>query len=98
MSRKYRVEIISNQSVQDEITELLEQEIPDIEYTVIPTVHGRGRHSKKLGTTTWPEQNFVMFAYMDREEALKARIVVSAVKARFPREGISLFCLEEAEL
>ena len=41
-SKKYRIEIISNQSVQDDITELLEQEIPEIEYTVIPVVHGDG--------------------------------------------------------
>ena len=27
----YRVEIISNQSVQDDIIELLEQEIPDLQ-------------------------------------------------------------------
>lgn len=48
-SKKYRIEIISNQSVQDDITELLEQEIPEIEYTVIPVVHGRGRRAKKTG-------------------------------------------------
>ena len=59
----YRIEIVSNQSVQDEIIELMEQEIPEIEYTLIPTVQGRGRSSKKLGDTTWPEQNFVLFAY-----------------------------------
>ena len=48
----YRIEIISNQSVQEDITELLEQEIAEIEYTVIPVVHGRGIRAKKLGTTT----------------------------------------------
>ena len=37
----YRIEIVSNQSVQDEIIELMEQEIPEIEYTLIPTVQGR---------------------------------------------------------
>ena len=62
---KYRIEIIANQSVQEDITELLELEIPEIEYTVIPTVHGRGRRTKKLGTSTWPEQNFVLFSYLD---------------------------------
>ena len=28
----YRIEIISNQSVQDDIVELLEQEIPNVQY------------------------------------------------------------------
>ena len=79
-SKKYRIEIISNQSVQDDITELLEQEIPEIEYTVIPVVHGRGRRAKKLGTTIWPEQNFLLFAYTSYEDALKAKVIVSSSK------------------
>ncbi len=94
----YRIEIIANQSVEEDITELLEQEIPDIEYTVLPTVHGRGRRTKKLGTTIWPEQNFVLFAYVGREDAVKVKAVIRAVKNRFPGEGISLFCSQEVEL
>lgn len=94
----YRIEIIANQSVQEDITELLEQEIPEIQYTVIPTVQGRGAHSKKLGSTTWPEQNFVLFAYLSRNDAKKAKAVISAVKQKFASEGISFFCVQEADL
>ena len=94
----YRIEIVSNQSVQDEIIELMEQEIPEIEYTLIPTVQGRGRSSKKLGDTTCPEQNFVLFAYIEKEVALKVKAIISAVKKKFPTEGITLFCTEEVEL
>ena len=94
----YRIEIVSNQSVQDEIIELMEQEIPEIEYTLIPTVQGRGRYSKKLGDTTWPEQNFVLFAYVEKEVALKVKAIISAVKKKFPTEVITLFCTEEVEL
>ena len=94
----YRREIVSNQSVQDEIIELMEQEIPEIEYTLIPTVQGRGRSSKKLGDTTWPEQNFVLFAYVEKDVALKVKAIISAVKKKFPTEGITLFCTEEVEL
>ena len=43
----YRVEIISNQSVQEDITERLEEEIPSIQYTLIPEVQGRGTRTKK---------------------------------------------------
>lgn len=91
----FRIEIISNQSVQDEITELLEQEIPEIEYTLIPTVQGRGRSSKKLGDSTWPEQNFVMVIYTTEENALKIKAIMKAVKGKFPREGISMFASQE---
>ncbi len=91
MSELYRAEIISNQSVQEDITELLEQEIPSIQYTVIPEIHGRGGHSKKLGDTIWPEMNFVLFSYLEEADARKVKEVVEAVKQKFPNEGISLF-------
>ena len=98
MSDLYRAEIISNQSVQEDITERLEQAIPSIEYTVIPEIHGRGVRTKKLGDTVWPEMNFVLFTYVEKEDALKVKAVVEAVKHRFPNEGISLFFTKAEEL
>ena len=95
---RYRVEIIANQSVEEDITELLEEVIPGLEYTLLPSVQGKGLHSKKLGSNTWPEQNFLMFAYVSRENAIKIKEAVRQVILRFPKEGISFFCVQEAEL
>lgn len=98
MEAQYRAEIISNQSVQEDITELLEQEIPEIQYTVFPDVQGRGIHSKKLGSAAWPEQNFVLYAYIDKAGAKKIKAIIRAVKQKFPNEGISLFFTKGAEI
>ena len=98
MSELYRAEIISNQSVQEDITERLEEALPSIQYTVIPEIHGRGGRTKKLGDTVWPEMNFVLFAYVEKEDAVKIKAVVEAVKKRFPNEGISLFFTKAEEL
>ena len=98
MSDLYRAEIISNQSVQEDITELLEKEIPSIQYTVVPEIHGRGLRTKKLGDTIWPEMNFVLFAYVEEDAARKIKEVIEAVKQRFPNEGISLFFTKAEEL
>ena len=98
MSDLYRAEIISNQSVQEDITELLEKEIPSVQYTVIPEIHGRGVRTQKLGDTVWPEMNFVLFTYVEKEDALKVKAVVAAVKERFPNEGISLFFTKAEDL
>ena len=87
----YRAEIVSNQSVQDDITERLEKEIPGIQYTVIPEVHGKGLKTKKLGEVVWPEMNFILFAYIEDDDAKKVKDVIAQVKERFPNEGISLF-------
>ncbi len=98
MSDLYRAEIISNQSVQEDIVERLEKELPSIQYTVIPEIHGRGVRTKKLGDTIWPEMNFVLFAYVEEDAARKIKEVVAAVKQRFPNEGISLFFTKAEEL
>ena len=86
-----RFEIIANRSVQDDILEGLEAAIPQFLYSVVPVVHGRGSGTRKLGTATWPEENFLLIAYVDDEQAKILRKVVSATKARFPTEGIKLF-------
>jgi len=94
----YRAEIISNQSVQEDIIELLEQELPSIQYTLIPEIHGRGGRTKKLGDTVWPEMNFVLFSYVEDADAPRVKAVVEAVKKRFPNEGISLFFTKGEEI
>ena len=98
MADLYRAEIISNQSVQEDITELLEKEIPSIQYTVVPEIHGRGLRTKKLGDTIWPEMNFMLFSYLEKEDAVKVKAIIEAVKQRFPNEGISVFFTKAEEL
>ncbi|MBR4463243.1 MAG: hypothetical protein IKS40_01355 [Treponema sp.] len=89
----YRAEIIANQSVQDDIIEVLEEYIPDILYTIVPLVHGRGGNDRKLGSTTWPETNFVLFTYVQDKDKSVVDSVLSAIKEKFPDEGIKLFWL-----
>ena len=93
----YRAEIVANQSIQEDLIELLEQTIPDILYTIIPLVQGRGKDDRKLGNTTWPETNFLLFSYVEDSEIEKVRAVVRAVKKRFKDEGIKLFTLKDSE-
>lgn len=93
-----RAEIIANQSVQDDIQELLEQEIEGIEYTVFQEIKGKGLSSKKIGDTVWPEMNFVLFAYVSEENAKKIKVIVEATKKKFPREGISVFFSQGVEI
>ena len=94
----YRAEIISNQSIQDDIIELLEQEIPGIQYTLLPDCHGRGKSSKKLGDSIWPEMNFVLYTYENEENAKKIKAIISAIKQKFPSEGVSLYFTQCVEL
>ena len=89
-----RCEIIANQSVQDEIVSLMEEHIPGVLYTIIPTVTGRGKNSYKMGNGTWPETNFVLVSYVDDGQVAMMKAIIKAVKERFTGEGIKLFLVK----
>ncbi len=92
-SKLCRCEIIANQSVQDDIIEVLENAIPDFEYTIEENLFGKGRKSRKLGNSVWPEMNFAMIAYVDESKIATVEFCVERIKQKFPREGINLFVL-----
>ncbi len=90
----YRMEIIANKSVEEDITDALEQYIPEILYTIVPQVYGRGGNDRKLGTSTWPETNFLMICYIEDKFLPTAKAVIKAVKDRFKGEGIKMFIIK----
>ena len=89
----FRVEIIANQSVQEEITEALEELDEHLYYTFIPSVQGKGRQQKRLGDETWPELNCMFILYVDDITLLLITEVINGIKARFPNEGIKCFAI-----
>lgn len=93
-----RIEIIANRSVQEDIVDGLESVIEGFYYTVVPVVHGRGGAARMLGTATWPEENFMLVAYVGDEVAEVAGRVIARVKERFPTEGVKLFMIGGARL
>lgn len=93
----YRAEIIANQSVQDDIVEVLEDTINGILYSIVPVVYGRGKKEYKLGTTTWPETNFMLISYIDDNQVSILRKAIAAVKEKFANEGIKCFIMKVIE-
>ncbi len=92
-----RLEIIGNQSLQDEIISLLEEHIPGVLYTIIPVVTGKGKNNYKLGNSTWPETNFVLISYVEDSQVETAKKIIAAVKEKFEGEGLKLFCVKAEE-
>lgn len=90
-----RVEIIANHSVHEEIIKNLEAVVPDLCYSLIPLVYGRGKKSYKLGTTTWPETNFILIAYCPETAETDIQTVIEYEKKKFPDEGINIFVLHD---
>ena len=90
----YRCEVIANQSVQDELVTLLEEHIEGCLYTIIPMAVGRGKNSYKMGSSTWPETNFVLITYIQDEFLPMVKNIVASLKSKFVNEGVKLFVVK----
>jgi hypothetical protein len=92
-----RLEIFANQSVQEELVAALEAAVAGLRYTVVPDVHGRGGDDWKLGTTVWPEENFLLVCYLTDDTVSAATDAVRQVKVRYPKEGLKAYTSEATE-
>ncbi|MDT4761669.1 PG0541 family transporter-associated protein [Sphaerochaeta sp. PS] len=88
-----RVEIIAAQAIQDDLLDALAHYKVPMHYTIIPTVHGRGSTTPKLGNDVWPEENFILLIYCEQEvlESIEQAIVL--VKKKYDHEGIGYFVM-----
>jgi hypothetical protein len=91
----YRIEIIANNSVQDNILEAFQEEGAGKNYTLYTSVLGVGSSGPRMGDAIWPEENFALVVWCEKEEAEGLARAVAAVKKRFPGEGVKIFGLPE---
>jgi hypothetical protein len=89
-----RTEIYANRSVEEEILEEMEKRIPDLCYSLIEDVRGKGRSGIHQGTAIWPELNVLYLLYGSSQEASLIAEGVEQVRKIFPREGIKIFQYE----
>jgi len=89
----FRVEIIANHSVEENITEALAKENAGKYYTKYPGILGVGSAGPRMGDAVWPEENFVMVIWCEEEEARAIEQAIEKVKQKFPGEGIKIFGL-----
>jgi len=88
-----RVEIIANQSVEENILEAMAKEQVGKFYTKIPNLIGVGSSGPRMGDAVWPEENFSLVIWCEKEEAIGIKRAVYSVKKKFPDEGIKMFLL-----
>ena len=86
-----RIEIIANQSVEENILESLAKEQVGKYYTKIPNIWGVGSSGPRMGDAVWPEENFSLVIWCEKEESLGIKKAIESVKEKFPGEGIKLF-------
>jgi nitrogen regulatory protein PII len=86
-----RVEIVANHSVEENILDALKDKGVGKFYTLFPNVMGVGTSGPRMGDAVWPEQNFAMVIWCEKEEARGILKAIEEVKQRFPSEGIKVF-------
>jgi len=86
-----RVEIIANRSVEENILEAFAKEQVGKYYTKIPNVLGIGACGPRMGDAVWPEENFALIIWCERDEAEGIQRAIVKVKEKFPGEGIKIF-------
>ncbi|MDR0501974.1 MAG: hypothetical protein LBH16_01505 [Treponema sp.] len=86
-----RIEIIANNSVEENVLEALAKEQAGKFYTKISGVHGIGSAGPRMGDAVWPEENFSLVIWCEEEEARSIQRAIAAVKEKFPGEGIKIF-------
>ncbi|MDC7227566.1 MAG: hypothetical protein PQJ61_12445 [Spirochaetales bacterium] len=88
-----RLEIIANNTVEEDIQEALNQVEEDFSYSRLNAVHGRGRTTPRMGDAVWPEENFIYIIYTDDEKAQKFVDTIRKIKEKFKQEGIKIYAL-----
>ncbi len=86
-----RLEIVANNSVEENIREAFLDEGVGKYYTKIPKAHGVGNSGPRMGDAIWPEENFIYIIWCEEDEALGIKEAIAKVKEQFPDEGIKLF-------
>ncbi|MBB6208260.1 PG0541 family transporter-associated protein [Borreliella lanei] len=95
---KYRIEIISNLSLELDVFEYIEkieQELGEsIYYSKIENVYGKGKKGEKHGNGVWPEENFILIIYTSNQSIVnRLNDIVDELNRSYPTEGINFFVL-----
>ncbi|GHT65178.1 hypothetical protein FACS1894110_06410 [Spirochaetia bacterium] len=91
----FRIEIIANHSVEENILEAFADEKVGKFYTKYPNVFGVGSTGPRMGDAIWPEVNFSLVIWCEEDEARGIERAVARVKEHFPDEGVKIFGLPE---
>ena len=91
-----RVEIIANQSVEENILDAFKYEGVGKYYTKYSNIYGVGTSGPRMGDAVWPEENFALVIWCEEEEVRGIVRAVEFVKKKFPGEGIKIFGLPAA--
>lgn len=84
----YRVEIILNKAILEDLLDLWSLHERFAFYTAVPDVLGSGSSGQRLGDGVWPELNSLVVLYVPKSHLAQLRQDLRHIKAKFPNEGL----------
>jgi len=89
----FRVEVIANRSVEENIHDALNFENTGKHFSKYLGVLGVGKSGPCMGDAIWPEENITFVFWCEEEELAAIERAVRFVKNKYPNEGIKMFSL-----
>ena len=86
-----RIEIIANQSIQEDMFDIFKKNDIAKHYSLIRGVHGVGNSGPRMGDHIWPEENFILVLYCNEVEAAAIKKAITELKSFFVDEGVRIF-------
>ena len=91
-----RIEIIANNSVEEDLLRELTLSINNFMFTKINGVHGIGKTEPKMGSSVWPEENFILIVYCNNEQEKAIRNAIQKTKKIHTLDGIKYFVMGDS--
>lgn len=89
-----KLEIILNQSIDEDFSRLCELANVGQHFTKTSGVMGKGNTVPKMGDDTWPQTNIKYMMVIENSELEKIRDIITYLRGKFPDEGIACFVTE----
>lgn len=92
-----RVEIVLNQAVKDEFISNVENMFPNLGYTFLDEVKGKGKQGKRLIDSIWPEESALLIIYTHDLQFNLLKNLFFKLKVKYPKEGLKFYYIDDAK-
>ncbi len=85
-----KIEIIGNVVLLQELIDNIHLNLPNLHYTVIPSIKAKGNKGEANGDEVWPDTNFVFFSYIQNDAEKNALIeICNQIKGHSTENGLT---------
>lgn len=92
-----RVDIFINQSITEDLSDLLKEANLMEAYTRWTPVFGTGHSGPREGSSIWPETNSAVLLFIEDDQISVLKTIIKSLKENYPDEGLKCFISQGPE-